>query len=248
MNGRSRGKTALSVSVIIPTYNERENIGIVIRQLHDVLGAREHEILVVDDRSPDGTGAAVEALAKGDPRVKLVTKEKREGIGAALRHGYDLGQKDVLLSLDADLSFKTSEALTLLERIDDGFDLALGCRHKTGGSYEAPTLKVRMKFFVSRIGNRVIRLLVGLDLHDYSANFRAIRRGVWHEILTEENTNSLLLEMILKVKYRGFKIAEVPVSFVDRIHGQSKLNLLIEAPKFLLNLLRYTFRYRVRGE
>jgi dolichol-phosphate mannosyltransferase len=236
-----------SVSVIIPTYNERENIGILIGQLHDVLGARDHEILVVDDRSPDGTGAVVEALAKADPRVKLAVKEKREGIGAALRYGYDLGKKDILLSMDADLSFKTSEAVKLLELVDSGFDLALGCRHKTGGSYEAPTLRVKAKFFVSRLGNRVIRGLVGLDLHDYSANFRAIRRSVWREILTEENTNSLLLEMILKVKYRGFKIAEVPVSFSDRIHGQSKLNLFIEAPKFLVNLLKYTFRYRVRG-
>lgn len=237
----------LGVSVIIPTYNERENIGILIGQLHDVLGARDHEILVVDDRSPDGTGAFVDALSKADPRLKLVTKEKREGIGAALRYGYDLGKKDILLSMDSDLSFKTSEALKLLELVDSGFDLALGCRHKTGGSYEAPTLRVKAKFFVSRLGNRVIRALVGLDLHDYSANFRAIRRSVWHEILTEENTNSLLLEMILKVKYRGFKIAEVPVSFVDRIHGQSKLNLFIEAPKFLVNLLKYTFQYRVRG-
>lgn len=237
----------LSVSVIIPTYNERENIRILIGQLHEVLGAREHEILVVDDRSPDGTGAVVEVLAKADSRVKLAIKEKREGIGAALRYGYDLGKKDVLLSMDADLSFKTSEALKLLELIDSGFDLALGCRHKAGGSYEAPTLRVKAKFFVSRLGNRVIRGLVGLDLHDYSANFRAIRRSVWHAILTEENTNSLLLEMILKVKYRGFKIAEAPVSFADRVHGQSKLNLFIEAPKFLVNLLRYTFRFRVCG-
>jgi len=237
----------LSVSVIIPTYNERENIGILIGQLREMLGARDHEILVVDDRSPDGTGAAVEALAKADPRVRLVVKEKREGIGAALRYGYGLGKKDVLLSLDADLSFSTPEALKLLELIDSGFDLALGCRHKTGGSYEAPTLRVKAKFFVSRLGNRVIRALVGLDLHDYSANFRAIRRSVWHAILTEENTNSLLLEMILKVKYGGFKIAEVPVSFADRIHGQSKLNLFIEAPKFLVNLLKYTLRYRVLG-
>jgi dolichol-phosphate mannosyltransferase len=237
----------LSVSVIIPTYNERENIGILIGQLRETLGAREHEILVVDDRSPDGTGAAVEALAKADSRVRLVVKEKREGIGAALRHGYDLGKKDVLLSLDADLSFDTKETAKLLALIDSGFDLALGCRHKEGGTYEAPTLKVKAKFFVSRLGNRVIRALVGLDLHDYSANFRAIRRPVWQAIHTEEKTNSLLLEMILKVKYGGFKIAEVPVSFADRIHGQSKLNLYVEAPKFLVKLLKYTLRYRVLG-
>jgi dolichol-phosphate mannosyltransferase len=237
----------LSVSVIIPTFNERENIRILIGQLRESMGAREHEILVVDDRSPDGTGAAVEALAKADPRIKLVVKEKREGIGAALRYGYDRGQKDVLLSLDADLSFDTTETAKLLALIDSGFDLALGCRHKDGGSYEAPTLKVKAKFFVSRLGNRVIRAFVGLDLHDYSANFRAIRRSVWQAIHTEENTNSLLLEVILKVQYGGFKIAEVPVSFADRIHGQSKLNLFIEAPKFLVNLLKFTLRYRVLG-
>ncbi|MBI3300000.1 MAG: glycosyltransferase [Elusimicrobia bacterium] len=237
----------LSVSVIIPSYNERENIAILVPQLHGVLAAREHEILVVDDRSPDGTGEVVEAMAKTDPRLKLLTKERREGIGAALRYGYDRGKNDVLFSLDADLSFDTREALKLLELIDGGADLVLGCRHAGGGSYEAPNLKIKLKFMVSRLGNAVVRALVGLDLHDYSANFRAIRREVWKKISTEENTNSLLLEMILKVKYCGFKIAEVPVSFVDRIHGQSKLNLFVEAPKFLLKLLKYSVQFRMRG-
>ncbi len=235
------------VSVVIPTYNERENIGRVIEQLIATLGGRELEIIVVDDRSPDGTGAAVEAWAKKDPRVKLAVKDKREGIGAALRLGYDLGTKEVLLSMDADLSFKTAQTLRLLALIDAGCDLALGSRHAPGGSYEAPTGRIKTKFFVSRLGNWVIRALMGFGLHDYSANFRAMRRGAWHQITTEENSNSMLLEMVFKAKCRGFKIAEAPVSFVDRVHGQSKIELHREAPRFLANLVKYAFRYRVLG-
>lgn len=236
-----------SVSVIIPSYNERENIGILIGQIREVLAEVEHEILVVDDMSPDGTGAVVEALAREIPQVRLIAKKDREGIGAALRYGYDRGRNDILMSLDADLSYNTAEISKLLGLIDSGFDLALGCRHTPGGSYEAPTAQIKMKFLVSQLGNRVIRWFTGMDIHDYSANFRAIRRSVWRDIQTEGNTNSLLLEMILKVKYGGFKVAEVPISFADRIHGQSKLNLFIEAPKFLLDLVKYTLRYRFFG-
>ncbi|MFH1724569.1 MAG: glycosyltransferase [Elusimicrobiota bacterium] len=237
----------LSVSAVVPTYNERENIVILARQIHEALAGREHEILVVDDRSPDGTGEAVEALAKDIPGLSLVTKERREGIGAALRYGYDRARCDVLVSMDADLSFSTRDITLLIERIEAGYDLVLGCRHTKGGEYETPTWKVKLKYLISRLGNLVVGWMTGLHIHDFSANFRAIRRGVWRDIQTQENTNSLLLEMILKVNHCGYKIAEVPVAFADRLHGESKLNLAVEAPKFLAKLVYYTLKFRVAG-
>lgn len=230
-----------SVSVVIPTYNERDNIVLLARELDRVLAGREHEILVVDDRSPDGTGAAVEELARELPALRLITKERREGIGAALRVGYDAGRLDVLLSTDADLSFQPADALRLLERIEAGADLALGCRHTVGGGYAARSLGVALKRLVSALGNRVVRLITGLAVRDYSANFRAIRREVWHAIQTRDDTNSLLLEMILKVHRRGYAIAEVPVTFGDRRFGRSKLNLAVEAPKFAVKLIQHSF-------
>lgn len=235
----------LSVSVVVPTYNERENIEVLLPEIHRVLGGRPHEILIVDDDSPDGTGRRVLELARELPGLSLITKKEKEGIGAALRKGYDAARNDVILSTDADLSFSPAEMLKLLEKIDAGYDLVLGCRHSGGGRYEAPTLKIKLKYSVSRLGNFVARALTGLDVRDYSANFRAIRREVWRAIETRDKTNSLLFEMILKVHSGGYRVTEVPVRFADRRFGRSKLNLAVEVPKFLLRFLVHVARLRL---
>ena len=235
------------VSVIVPTYEEFENLKLLIPLLHQVLQGREHEIVVVDDNSQDGTRELVESLSAGIPGLTLLNKEKKEGIGAALRVGYDRGRHDVLLSLDADLSFDVEEIPKLLRQVEAGDDLVLGCRHYGGGSYDAPTLKVKAKYLLSSLGNRVVRKITGLPLHDYSANFRAIRRTVWRAIETQDRTNSLLLEMILKVAYGGYRVTELPVRFKDRRFGRSKLNLVAEIPKFLLRLVYFTVKLRVLG-
>lgn len=230
--------TPLSVSVIIPTYNERANIEPLLTRIDLALAGRSREILIVDDQSPDGTDEEVRRLAKRLSGIRLVTKPRREGIGAALRVGYDLARYDVIVSLDADLSFSPEDIPRLLERIEAGCAMAVGCRHGSLGGYETPNWRIWLKFLVSRVGNRIVRRITGLPVRDYSANFRAIRREVWAAILTRENDNSLLLEMIIKVHRGGYRLEEVPVNFRDRVAGQSKLNLAVEAPKFLLKLLR----------
>lgn len=237
----------LGVSIIIPTYNERDNIAPLIREVHACLGSREHEILVVDDDSPDGTGQVVRELTKEVRGLRLLTKERREGIGAALRHGYDQARRDVLLSMDADHSFAPEDIPRLLRVVEDGSDLVLGSRHMPGGAYEAATPAVAVKRLVSALGNRAVRLVTGIKVRDFSANFRAIRRAVWEEIRAEDDSNSLLLEMILKTAYSGHRVAEVPVRFRDRLHGKSKLNLAVEVPKFLPKLLYFTLRFRLLG-
>ncbi len=231
------------VSVVIPTYDERDNIGPLVRQIDAALGARKHEILVVDDRSPDGTGEAVLELAKEVPGLRLLVKEERRGIGAALREGYDAASGDVILSIDADLSFSPADIPRLLAAVDSGADLALGCRHMAGSSYESPNLRVRLKLLFSRGGNLAVRRLTGLSVRDYSGNFRAIRRDVWRRLDTREDTNSMLLEMILKAHWNGFRIEEIPVAFVDRVRGVSKLDLALEAPKYLVKLIKFTAQH-----
>lgn len=231
-----------SVSVVIPTYNERESIRVLLPLVHEALREHPHEILVVDDSSPDGTGQAVLDVACDIPEVRLCTKSSREGIGAALRYGYDQASCDVILSMDADLSFSASDIPRLLAPLDEGYDLALGSRHVPGGRYETPRPSIFIKYVFSACGNAVVRRLCGGGVRDVSANFRAIRAPLWRSLQTVEKTNALLLEMILMVRRRGGRIAEVPVSFTDRRFGSSKLNLWIEAPKFLAKLLSYVLR------
>ena len=233
------------ISVVIPTYNERENIIRLIPQLVEAFQGAPYEILVVDDNSPDGTGDAVQECARTNPRIRLITKHKKEGIGAALRVGYDQAQGDIIVSSDADLSFRVNDLVRLTDAVSQGADLALGSRHAQGAAYEAEVFRVRCKRWVSRLGNVALRGVFRIPVHDFSANCRAIRRSVWQQIHTQEKTNTLLLEMILRCHYGGFRVSELPVTFQDRQYGVSKLRLSIEAPKFLLKMAKYRWYYLV---
>ncbi len=210
----------------------------------EVLAGLAYEIVVVDDRSPDGTGDAVRRLAAHGYPARLVTKERKEGIGAALRVGYGESRGAVILSMDADLSFDPADLPRLYARIQDGAHLVVGTRHGVGSGYEAPTRAIRLKRLVSAVGNRVLRIVTGIPLTDFSGNFRAMRRDAWHAIETTENTNSLLFEMILKAYVKGFEVAEVPVTFRDRRYGVSKLRLWRETPRFLRRFVRAVWQHR----
>jgi dolichol-phosphate mannosyltransferase len=233
-----------TISLVLPTYDERENVEILIPQVAEVFDGEPYEIVVVDDRSPDGTGDAVLRLAASGHPARLVTKERREGIGAALRLGYTESRGDLIASMDADLSFDPADLLRLVACVRDGADLVVGTRHGARSSYEAPTREIRVKRLVSMVGNRILRAVTGIPLTDFSGNFRALRRDVWNAIETTENTNALLFEMILKTYVRGFALAEVPVTFHDRRYGRSKLRLGREIPRFLRSFLRHVWRHR----
>ena len=237
----------VDVSIVLPTYNEKENLEVIIPEIIRKFDAKkiDFEILVVDDSSPDGTSEFIEYFGSEDPRVKLVLRKKKEGIGAALRHGYDVAIGDIILSSDADQSFKIDDMLRLLDKIEEGFDLVVGSRHSQSSSYEKKRISTKIKGLVSSLGNSTIGFISGLGIRDFSANFRAIRREVWKSISVKEKTNSILLEMIMKCHYGGHRVTEIPVSFSERIYGESKLNLAIEAPKFLIKFIAFTIRFRI---
>ena len=229
---------------MIPTYNERENIEHLLPQACAALADRRYEILVVDDQSPDGTGDAVRAFAAGGHPVHLIAKARKEGIGAALRVGYNAEPGPGIVSSDADLSFDPADLPRLLARLEEGADLVVGTRHGHGGGYESPTVETRIKYCLSAGGNWILRTATGIPLTDFSGNFRAIRRDVWDAIETVENTNTLLFEMILKAYVKGYRVAEVPVVFRDRKFGVSKLQMSREAPRFLRRFWRFIWQHR----
>ena len=232
------------VSIIIPTYNEKENITLFIPLIEKLFqkSSRLKEIIVVDDKSPDGTGEAVLELNKIYKNIHLITKEKKEGIGAALRVGYNAAIGDIILSSDADLSFSVEDMKKLVEKIDERYDLVVGARHLNEEDYQSNYVKTGIKRTISKYGNKIVALLLRYNIHDFSANFRAMKKEVWHSINTQENTNALLLEMIIKAHQKRFKVTEIPVMFKDRIYGQSKLNLWIEAPKFLVKVIQFSLK------
>jgi dolichol-phosphate mannosyltransferase len=231
------------LGIIIPTYNEKDNIGPLIENIRQALPAIDYEIIVVDDRSPDGTGDAVQRMAQAGHPVRLISKERKEGIGAALRVGYQACTATVIASTDADLSFDAQDLARLYRAIQTGLDVVVGTRHSAGSFYETPNRAIWLKHAVSLMGNRTLRALTGIPVDDFSGNFRAFTQTAWQNIATHETTNTLLFEMILKAYVKGYAIGQLPVAFHNRRYGASKLKLSMEAPKFLFKLLKYLAQY-----
>lgn len=231
----------LKLSVVLPVYKEAKNLAIFIPDIEKTFGDVALEIIIVDDNSQDETKEMIDYFNAEFKNIKLITRPKLMGIGSAIRDGYNTARGEYILSSDADLSFRTGSMLRLYEKIQEGYDLVLGYRHGMGGVYEKKTPVVKIKYIFSKVGNIVVRKLSGINVRDFSANFRIIRRDAWLRLKTVENTNALLFEMIIKAKKRGFKIAEIPISFYERKFGESKLNLWKEAPKFLIKFIKYTF-------
>lgn len=235
----------IELSIVLPTYNERENIKILIPKIEDIFKDIKHEIIVVDDSSPDRTAECVLDLNKTYNNIRLINRKKKEGIGAALCEGYNNARGSIIISSDTDLSFSVDDMVKLVNAIKDGYDLVIGCRHNIKGSfYEMKRLNTFIKGFISRSGNTLLTILTRMNIHDFSANFRAIKKEAWQELSIKETNNIMLFEMIIKARHKRMKIVEVPVSFVDRIYGKSKLNLFFEIPKVILKIIYYLIIYR----
>lgn len=231
--------TFKTLSVVIPTYNEKENIRILIPRIFEVLDkiGIEFELIVVDDTSPDGTAEEVRKLGEYF-NCKVIVKEKKEGIGAAHVVGYNESKGEIILTMDADLSHNPGEIPKLLTEIKKGADVVLGSRHLSKGFYEGEKLQTKIKKYISNFGNTLVRLLLGTEAHDYSNGFRCFKKEVWGSIQTVEKGNAFLMEFVVRAHRGGYKIVEVPTTFVDRRMGESKLNLPKESMMFLLQIIR----------
>src|SRR3989344_1930433 len=168
-----------SLSIILPTYNEKKNIGILIPLLEKTFTNVSHEIIVVDDSSSDGTGEEVLNLSKRFHNVFLHTRKEKNGIGSALRYGYNQAKNDIILSSDADLSFSVDDLMKVYEKVVSGYDLVVGSRHSSNSFYEKQRFAVFLKYSVSKMGNFLLRTFFRMPVRDFSVNCRAIRKSVW---------------------------------------------------------------------
>ncbi len=218
--------------VVIPTYNEAENIADVLGQVRDA--APIAEILVVDDGSPDGTGDLVEELAPRLGRIHLMRRTEKSGLGAAYRAGFAWGFEqgfDVMIEMDADLSHDPAALPTLLSGIDNGADLVIGSRYVPGGSI--PDWAWHRKA-LSRWGNRYVSAMLGLPAADATAGYRAYRASVLEAIdlpSVRAEGYGFQIEMTRRVTQAGGTIEETPISFTDRTRGTSKMSgkIIVEA-------------------
>ena len=215
----------MKVVVVVPTYNERENIGDLIAALLD-LGIEGTRVLVVDDGSPDGTGDAVRAAARDRAGVELLARSGERGRGLAGRDGFlralEMGA-DRIVEMDADFSHDPRHVPALLAELDRGADVALGSRFVAGG---AERKRVWMRRLITRMANAYIRVMFGIPIRDSNSGFRAFRRaaleGIEPATLASKGP-AIVQEVLFRATRRGFRVVETPIVFVDRERGRSKL-------------------------
>jgi dolichol-phosphate mannosyltransferase len=212
--------------VIVPTYNERENLPLIAGRLH---AARpDVHLLIVDDGSPDGTGELANELALADPdRVHVLHRTSKDGLGAAYLAGFAWGLGrgyTVLVEMDADGSHAPEELYRLLDAVDAGADLAIGSRYVEGGEVRNWP---RHRKVLSRTANGYSRISLGVDVNDITAGFRAYRRAVLEKIdlaAVDSKGYCFQVDLTWRTISAGFVVAEVPITFIERELGKSKMS------------------------
>ena len=212
------------ILVIVPTYNERDNIeSIVARVLQSV---PEANLLVADDSSPDGTGKIADELAIADPRVHVLHRPEKAGLGAAYIAGFRWGLErghDVLVEMDADGSHAPEQLPRLLAALCDA-DVVLGSRWVAGGTV---VNWPKSRELISRSGNLYTRVALGMPLRDATGGYRAYRRGVLESIDLDSVASQgycFQVDLAWRAARAGFRVVEVPITFADRERGESKMS------------------------
>jgi dolichol-phosphate mannosyltransferase len=221
--------------VVLPTYNERENIVQLLTTLRAAVP--DAHVLVVDDNSPDGTAELAETAAADVGQVKLVRRPGKQGLGSAYREGFTVALDegyDRIVSMDADCSHDPRAIPELLAVLDAGADAVIGSRYVPGGSTVDWPVHRRL---LSRWGNRYTSFVLRLQIRDCTSGFRAYRADALRAISPSTTTAegyAFLTELVRRLVRGGFKVMEAPIVFADRERGTSKMSSRIIVESMLL--------------
>ena len=210
---------------MLPTYNESENIETVLRRVREVVPAAD--ILVVDDGSPDGTADLAEKLGVDLGQVEVLRRTAKSGLGSAYRAGFRLGLErgyDAFVEMDSDLSHDPDALPSLLAASERGADLVIGSRYVPGGrTPHWPWYRLA----ISRGGNLYVRTLLGVPVRDATAGYRLFRRTALEaiDLATVQSTGYVFqTDMVVRCLRHGLRVREVPIEFVERVRGDSKMS------------------------
>ena len=233
--------------MIIPTYDEKENVGPISTAVLKVLP--EANILFVDDNSPDGTGKLADELATGDPRINVLHKENKEGLGRAYLAGFKWAlarDYEFIFEMDADFSHDPNELPNFLKKAETAH-LVLGSRYMNGIRITNWPLS---RLILSKSAATYVRLITGLPITDPTGGFKCFRREVLETInldIIESNGYTFQIEMSHKAWMRGFTIKEVPILFEDRRSGYSKMSSkIVREALYMVPKLAFSNGFRRR--
>ncbi|MFX0140672.1 MAG: glycosyltransferase [Candidatus Hodarchaeota archaeon] len=233
----------IKASIIIPTLNEHGNIERLIKKINDITRNYDinNEIIVVDDNSIDGTIEDVRRLQSSQNNLKLIIREKPEGIGTAHIVGYNEAQGDIILSMDADLSHPPEKIPEFVSKIKLGYDMVMSSRYIPGGA----TDKNLKYYLISKLGGYFLSVTLGIKIIDFSTGYRAIRKELWEAIKNYKysNKNIFLIESIYHAYKNGARLYEIPIFFKEREIGESKTHLIKEALKALILPIKLRIHY-----
>lgn len=217
--------------LVLPTYNERENLVPIVTEIRKQLP--QATIWIVDDNSPDGTGHVADGLAVSDPNVQVIHRPGKLGLGTAYIEAFNralVNDFDCVLQMDADFSHDPRYLPQLIAGLA-GADLVIGSRYIDGGGTEnwSP-----LRQWISRVGNTVARVGLGVQTHDATGGFRAYRRSTLEHLHFEDlklRGYGFQIEVVYQVEHRGLRVQEVPIIFVERAAGSSKMSrgIVLEA-------------------
>lgn len=221
--------------IVTPTYQEAENITEFLRRVRDA--APDADILVVDDNSPDGTADLADQVGTELGRIDVLRRPKKIGLGDAYRAGFSVGIErgyDVLVQMDADLSHDPAALPIVLDAISNGADAVIGSRYVSGGSIPHwPWLRRAL----SKWGNRYTSFVLGIPIKDATSGYRAYRADMLKAVdygSTRAKGYGFQMELAYRVRQQGGRIVEVPITFTDRVRGQSKLTLSVAIEELAL--------------
>jgi dolichol-phosphate mannosyltransferase len=217
---------APELSVIVPTYNEHDNVALMVELLKRTLDDVSWEVIFVDDNSPDGTAAAVRALGAADRRIRCIRRIGRRGLAGACIEGMMSSQAPYVAVLDADMQHDETLLCAMLERIRKGdVDVVVGSRYVPGGSADSFTSKRR---FMSRLSHVAAHMITKVDLNDSGSGFFMIRRAAVEELAPRLSSQGFKLLLDIMTTARGtLRATELPYTFRPRQHGESKLDAQI---------------------
>ena len=229
------------VSVITPVYNEIKTLKLNIRRIQKALRKIPHEIIIVDDNSPDGSGVIADSLAEAYSNIKVLHRDSKRGLGTAYKEGFSLCSGDYIVSMDSDLSHDPCYLPEMLKAAE-GADLVIRSRLIDGGRIEGRSF---WRDSLSVVTNGVIRLVTGKEILDWTIGLRVYRRALWEDVMPEVHCDKwdFQFESLFKTVKRVHTVREVPITFYERAGGESKFSLR-EGLVFLGSFIMIVFKLK----